>query len=337
MDSDWESNSSSSSTSSSSSSSSSSLSSSSSSYKMIKQEVFIWVDSELKDIYKIDEKLTWVEQKENIVTKLLPPLYKIVNKKYSITNRKLLKMLYGWWRSRHRTSNIKNQGNERVKQNKRRSSKNSRMQEKKKRRAHATNYLIENKNKYILRYLEEDLVKILKDSGYHSEEWEETDPEEEWPITQSAVVEDDEIIEEAIKQKSSSIYIHNKWWRSPALLRLLHDRIDPTVELLKKKPLTLKRKRAQSSQSRYNTSNVPPIGVPSWCLNQNALEQFNYSNVNIPVYDYNTDDQDNSDNDIEDENNNEEEIQNRINSSKKKKKKTKKRSNQKKNKKHKSK
>ncbi|CAG8778999.1 3229_t:CDS:2, partial [Rhizophagus irregularis] len=132
------------------------------------QEVFIWVDSELKDIYKIDEKLTWVEQKENIVTKLLPPLYKIVNKKYSITNRKLLKMLYGRWRSRHRTSNIKNQGDERVKQNKRRSSKNSRMQE------------------------------------------------EEWPITQSAVVEDDEIIEEAIKQKSSSIYIHNKWWRSPA-------------------------------------------------------------------------------------------------------------------------
>ncbi|CAB4390083.1 unnamed protein product [Rhizophagus irregularis] len=116
------------------------------------------------------------------------------------------------------------------------------MQEKKKRRAHATNYLIENKNKYILRYPEEDLVKILKDSGYHSEEWEETDPEEEWPITQSAVVEDDEIIEEAIKQKSSSIYIHNKWWRSPALLRLLHDRIDPTVELLKKKPLTLKHK-----------------------------------------------------------------------------------------------
>ncbi|GET67297.1 hypothetical protein GLOIN_2v1868150 [Rhizophagus irregularis DAOM 181602=DAOM 197198] len=133
-----------------------------------------------------------------------------------------------------------------------------------------------------------------------------------------------------IKQKSSSIYIHNKWWRSPALLRLLHDRIDPTVELLKKKPLTLKRKRAQSSQSRYNTSNVPPIGVPSWCLNQDALEQFNYSNVNIPVYDYNTDDQNNSDNDIEDENNNEEEIQNRTNSSKKKKKKTKKRSNQKK-------
>ncbi|PKC56266.1 hypothetical protein RhiirA1_474240 [Rhizophagus irregularis] len=108
-------------------------------------------------------------------------------------------MLYGWWCSRHRTSNIKNQGDERVKQDNRRA---------KKEKKNAC------KNKYILRYLEKDLVKILKDSGYHSEEWEETDPEKEWLIMQSAVVEDDEIIEEAIKQKSLSIYIHNKWWRS---------------------------------------------------------------------------------------------------------------------------
>ncbi|CAG8441354.1 2933_t:CDS:2 [Rhizophagus irregularis] len=35
------------------------------------------------------------------------------------------------------------------------------------------------KDKYILRYPEEDLVKILRDSSYHSEEWEETDPKEE--------------------------------------------------------------------------------------------------------------------------------------------------------------
>jgi hypothetical protein len=86
------------------------------------------VDSELKDIYRIDEKLTWAEQKEEIVTKLLPPLYKIVNKKYNITNDKLLKMLYGRWRSRHRVNNLKNQGEERVKLNKRRAKKNSRMQ-----------------------------------------------------------------------------------------------------------------------------------------------------------------------------------------------------------------
>jgi hypothetical protein len=86
------------------------------------------VDSELKDIYRIDEKLTWAEQKEEIVTKLLPPLYKIVNKKYNITNDKLLKMLYERWRSRHRVNNLKNQGEERVKLNKRRAKKNSRMQ-----------------------------------------------------------------------------------------------------------------------------------------------------------------------------------------------------------------
>jgi hypothetical protein len=86
------------------------------------------VDSELKDIYRIDEKLTWAEQKEEIVTKLLPPLYKIVNKKYNITNDKLLKMLYGRWRSRHRVNNLKNQEEERVKLNKRRAKKNSRMQ-----------------------------------------------------------------------------------------------------------------------------------------------------------------------------------------------------------------
>ena len=53
------------------------------------------MDSELKDVYQIDNELTWAEQKNDIVTKLLPPLYKIVNKKHSISNSKLLKMLYG--------------------------------------------------------------------------------------------------------------------------------------------------------------------------------------------------------------------------------------------------
>lgn len=91
--------------------------------------MFIWADSELKDIYEINEKQTWAEQKTDIVTKLLPPLYKLVNKKYNVTNAKLLKMLYGRWRSRHRTNNIKNKGDEKVKQNKRRAKKNSRMQE----------------------------------------------------------------------------------------------------------------------------------------------------------------------------------------------------------------
>jgi hypothetical protein len=73
------------------------------------------VDSELKEVYKIDDTLTWADQRDNIVAKLLPPLYKFVNKKYDISNNDLLKMLYGRWRFRHRINNIKNQGKEQVK------------------------------------------------------------------------------------------------------------------------------------------------------------------------------------------------------------------------------
>ena len=58
--------------------------------------------------------------------KLLPPLYKLVNKKYNVTNRDLLRMLYGRWRSRHRVKNIESQGEEKVKYNKRRVAKNTR-------------------------------------------------------------------------------------------------------------------------------------------------------------------------------------------------------------------
>ncbi|GES87583.1 hypothetical protein GLOIN_2v1485488 [Rhizophagus clarus] len=262
--------------------------------------------------------------KENIVTKLLPPLYKLMNKKYNITNGKLLKILYGRWRSRHRVNNIKNQGEERIKQDKRRAKKNSRMQDKKKRRTKATNYLIEGKDKYIVRYPEGDLVKILKDSGYHSEEWEETDPEEDWTVIRPAVVEDGEVIEEAVKEKSTSVYIYDKWWRSSALLRLLHDRIDPTVELLRKKPPTLNPKKADN----ISASSVPPMGAPNWCLNQESLKQFNRSSVDIPIYDYDTDDNHDKD---------KEEIPNRTNSNSRKKRKTKKNPKQKRTKKHKSK
>ena len=111
------------------------------------------------------------------------------------------------------------------------------------------------------------------------------------------------------------------------LLRLLHDRIGPTVELLRKKPPTLKPKKSNN----ISTSSLPPMSVPSWCLNQEALKRLNRSSVDIPVYDYDTDDnQHNTDNDIEDE-----EIPNRTNSNRRKKRKTKKK--QKRNKKHKSK
>jgi hypothetical protein len=44
------------------------------------------------------------------------------------------------------------------------------------------------------------------------------------------------------------------------------------------------------------------MGAPSWCLNEEALKRFNRSSVDIPVYDYDTDDtQDNTDNSSEHE------------------------------------
>ncbi|GBC11014.2 hypothetical protein GLOIN_2v1489320 [Rhizophagus irregularis DAOM 181602=DAOM 197198] len=258
----------------------------------LKKEVFIWSDSELKDVYSINYELTWAEQKDNIVTKLLPPLYKLVNKKYKVSNSDLLKMLYGRWRSRHR---------------------------KKKRRTNAANYLIQNKDKYICRYPEKDLVQILKDSGYHSEEWEETDEDDE----------DDENDEEEVVTKKNSIYIYERWWRSPALQRLLHNRIDPTVELLRKKPPNLKCKRVLD---KTETVSVPPAGAPSWCLNREALEKFNRLTKNIPVYDYDTDEsiiQDNNGADDDVDNN----VVNNKNNNKRKKKKNKSKSKNKKSKK----
>ena len=82
----------------------------------------------------------------------------------------------------------------------------------------------------------------MKETGYHSEEWEETDPESEWPVVIPAVIEKireplnpdddpDEIdpndlelwlekdltVKEAVKNKTTSIYIYDKWWRSPGV------------------------------------------------------------------------------------------------------------------------
>lgn len=70
--------------------------------------------------------------------------------------------------------------------------------------------MLQSNNKYIQRYPEGDLVRILKDSGYHSEEWEETDTEDG--------DDDDNITEESVaKEKSLSIHIYGRWWRSSAV------------------------------------------------------------------------------------------------------------------------
>lgn len=60
------------------------------------------------------------------------------------------------------------------------------------------------------------MVQILKESRYHSSEWEETDPED-WTILQPEVIEDETTEVEAIKEKTTSLYVYEKWWRSSSV------------------------------------------------------------------------------------------------------------------------
>jgi hypothetical protein len=73
------------------------------------------------------------------------------------------------------------------------------------------------------------------------------------------------------------------------LKRLLHERIDPTVESLRKKPQTLRTKRVERCKS---TTCAPPKSAPSWCLNRTALEKFNRITDDILVYDDEDDEND---------------------------------------------
>jgi hypothetical protein len=87
------------------------------------------------------------------------------------------------------------------------------------------------------------------------------------------------------------------------LCHLLHKRIDPAAEILRKKPQSMKTKRAENFKT---TTDELPVGVPNWCLNQEALKRFNRPTNNIPVYDYDTEESQEYDNgnhnDIEDDN-----------------------------------
>jgi hypothetical protein len=83
------------------------------------------------------------------------------------------------------------------------------------------------------------------------------------------------------------------------LQNLLHNRIDPTVNLLRKQPPSLNRKRKQDDK----ITTVPPIGAPSWCLNNMALIKFGRDTDNIPSYDRDSDEvQDEEDGDIQERN-----------------------------------
>jgi len=94
---------------------------------------------------------------------------------------------------------------------------------------------------------------------------------------------------------------------------------------MRTKQPTLRRRRVQIDK---NTASVPPIGAPSWCLNDEALRKFNRSDEDIPDYDYNTEDHNNSN--IDSENDTPNDSENRV---RKKKKKTKRKRKSKKSKK----
>jgi hypothetical protein len=76
------------------------------------------------------------------------------------------------------------------------------------------------------------------------------------------------------------------------LKHLLHNRIDPTVELLRKKQPILKRVK----KNKTNDNGAPPIGAPSWCLNKEALEKLGRLTNDIPHFDL----EDSDFNDIDD-------------------------------------
>ena len=46
---------------------------------------------------------------------------------------------------------------------------------------------------------------------------EETDPEEDWTILRPEVIEDETTEVEAIKEKTTSLYVYEKWWRSSSV------------------------------------------------------------------------------------------------------------------------
>ena len=77
---------------------------------------------------------------------------------------------------------------------------------------------------------------------------------------------------------------------------------------------------------RCKTS-TPPASAPNWCLNTEALRKFNRSTNNIPLYDYDSEEDDHSNNS---ENNENRESGNRENTRKRKKNSKKKRKNHKK-------
>jgi hypothetical protein len=89
--------------------------------------VFIVANSDLYSIYQIRKELTWEVQKNDILTKLLPPLRRKINKKYKVTSADIVQMLQRRHRSQHHEYNIETKGEDFVKKKSRRATKNTAM------------------------------------------------------------------------------------------------------------------------------------------------------------------------------------------------------------------
>ncbi|RHZ78139.1 hypothetical protein Glove_167g61 [Diversispora epigaea] len=108
------------------------------------------------------------------------------------------------------------------------------------------------------------------------------------------------------RQKTTSIYIKDKWWRSESLKKLLHKRIDPVIDIVSRPANTQKAQKTRIRSERHKQNKTEaeiPKGAPIWTLSREALEHLNWVNRDIPIYDP---DEDNDNNKEEDNDNNEE-------------------------------
>jgi Mg-chelatase subunit ChlI len=81
--------------------------------------------SKYKKIFEIKAELTWLEQRDDVITKILPKLTKEINKKYKVASVEIKDMLKMNLKMRRREWRLKVLG--KTKQNRRRMNKNAYM------------------------------------------------------------------------------------------------------------------------------------------------------------------------------------------------------------------
>ncbi|RHZ50402.1 hypothetical protein Glove_499g61 [Diversispora epigaea] len=307
------------------------------SYKRVRKELFLVYNSKYKTKYLIKPELTWVEQRDFIITKLLPRLSKIMNKKYIVSDTDLLEMIHTRWETRHRIHRTIVKGNRKIEL--RRLRKNTDMQKKKKLRNRAAEYLFQGGDEKLTLYPRKEVKKILNETEYHSEEWEMTDEEYEYgegsfgdannrdndnrnndddnnrnndnnndnDNNRNNNYDDDNNNSNSnsnssnrsrgttaatsvtsTRQKTTSIYIKDKWWRSELLKKLLHKRIDPVIDIVSRPANTQKAQKTRIRSERYKQNKTEAEilkSAPIWTLNEdndnNEEEENNDNNEEV--------------------------------------------------------